>query len=78
MHSEIEKWRNEIDQKLPPKDAVLERNTAITSEYARMYTLNPKIYKWAGMAAFASFHIGEQLHAKNWESHWCCKPQRAL
>lgn len=68
MYSEIDKWREEIDQKLPLRDDVLERNKAITSEYSKMYRLNPKIYKWAGMAAFASFHMGEQMHTQDWKS----------
>ncbi|MDC7998662.1 DUF2515 family protein [Gilvibacter sediminis] len=52
--------------KLPPEEDVIRRNRTITAYYAKMYRSEPKLYKWAGMAAFASFHIGEKLKLWNW------------
>src|SRR5262245_61512834 len=37
------------------------RNAAISAQYARWYLERPEL-KWAGMAAFASHHIGLALH----------------
>lgn len=51
---------------LPPEEKVLRRNRTITSYYAKLYQSEPKLYKWAGMAFFASFHIGEKLKLWNW------------
>jgi len=34
--------------------------------YAKIYKEAPKIYKWAGMAAFASYHIGLSLMPFKW------------
>lgn len=52
---------------LPCETSVIERNRAISSSYAQLYQYDPKIFKWAGMAAFASFHIGEKLKLWDWE-----------
>lgn len=43
---------------LPKEEAVTDRNKAITSIYAQLYQANPNLYKWAGMTAFASHHVG--------------------
>ena len=43
---------------LPPEEQAIDRNHAITSTYAKIYLQNPTIFKWAGMAAFASHHVG--------------------
>lgn len=51
---------------LPPEEDVIRRNRTITSYYAQLYRNEPKLYKWAGMAAFASYHIGEKLKLWNW------------
>lgn len=53
---------------LPPEEQVIKRNRTITTYYAQLYQREPYLYKWAGMAAFASFHIGEKLKMWNWES----------
>ncbi len=52
---------------LPPEEDVIRRNRTITTYYAKLYQIEPKLYKWAGMAAFASFHIGEKLKLWNWK-----------
>ena len=54
--------------KLPSKEQVLERNQTITSNYARIYESCPELFKWAAMASFASFHIGEKMKLWNWEA----------
>ena len=70
---------------LPSEDEVIKRNRTITTYYAQLYQQKPQLYKWAGMAAFASFHIGEKLQLWNWEktgikpwSFTCGKKSRTL
>lgn len=53
---------------LPLENDVIKRNRTITTYYAQLYKEEPVLYKWAGMAAFASYHIGEKLKIWNWES----------
>lgn len=53
----IEEWKAHCQKMLPPESEVLERNKAITSIYAKLYWSNRDIFKWAGMAAFASHHV---------------------
>ncbi|MCI5059288.1 MAG: hypothetical protein MRY83_24455, partial [Flavobacteriales bacterium] len=53
---------------LPPEHKVVKRNRVITAYYAQLYKVNPNLFKWAGMAAFASFHIGEYLKMWDWET----------
>lgn len=36
-------------------------NRQVTSAYAKMYLTNPSIFKWAGMAAFASSEVGRGM-----------------
>lgn len=52
---------------LPPEENVISRNRTITTYYAQLYKNEPRLYKWAGMAAFASFHIGEKLKMWDWQ-----------
>lgn len=70
---------------LPPEEQVIKRNRTITTYYAQLYQNEPQLYKWAGMAAFASFHIGEKMQMWNWEnsgikpiSFTCGKKNRTL
>lgn len=39
-------------------------NSAKTCSYAAMYLKNPKLYKWAGLAALASGEVGRQTESK--------------
>jgi hypothetical protein len=39
----------------------LARNKVINQAYAEMYLSNPAVFKWAGMAAFASHSAGEKM-----------------
>ncbi len=59
-------WKKKLNADLPPKTSVLARNQAITAKYADLYLREPGLYKWAGMAAFASHHIGSSLKLNNW------------
>jgi hypothetical protein len=42
-------------------DNIYARNRAITQAYAELYFLDPQLYKWAGMAAFASDLVGDGI-----------------
>ncbi len=61
MAHTIEFWRDLVMARLPPAWQVIERNHAITAQYARWYAGHPGIFKWAGMAAFASYRVGIAL-----------------
>jgi hypothetical protein len=54
-------WRRELDARLPPEREVRERNAAITATYASWYRRHPSLFKWAGVAAFASRQVGLAL-----------------
>jgi monoamine oxidase len=41
-------------------------NVQVTSSYAKMYLANPTLFKWAGMAAFASREVGTGMQ-QAWE-----------
>jgi len=51
-------WRSVVESGLPPEERWSERNRAITERYARWYLDHPRMFKWAGMAAFASRQVG--------------------
>ena len=54
----IEEYKKNFEDKLPNERDVINRNKAISSIYAGFYLENPDLFKWAGMAAFASNHVG--------------------
>ncbi|MEI8308314.1 MAG: hypothetical protein WCF99_14750 [Chloroflexales bacterium] len=54
-------WQAILEQKLPPKNRYTDRNRAITAYYAQCYLQQPDVFKWAGMAAFASNQVGIAL-----------------
>lgn len=54
----IEEWKAYTEEMLPSETEVIKRNYAITSVYANLYWSNRQLFKWAGMAAFASHHVG--------------------
>jgi hypothetical protein len=66
-----EQWRDLLELKLPPRGEYILRNRAITALYAHWYLHRPALFKWAGMAAFASEQVGiataavEMLKAPN-------------
>jgi len=53
----IAAWKAYTEQMLPPESEVIPRNHAITSIYAKLYWSDRALFKWAGMAAFASHHV---------------------
>ena len=66
----IEEYKKKFEEKLPSKNDVINRNKVISSIYADFYLENPEAFKWAGMAAFASNHVGIGLlpyHLKRFE-----------
>lgn len=56
-----EEWKANAESRLPLHEEIIQRNRAITSHYARLYVEHHEIFKWAGMAAFASSQIGVAL-----------------
>ena len=63
MARSIQDWKDYCNQMLPPEEDVVSRNHRITSIYAELYWSNRELFKWAGMAAFASHHVGLGLLA---------------
>lgn len=60
-YNSISDWKNYGETLLSDEQNVIQRNADITSQYAQIYQSNPSLYKWAGMAAFASHHVGLSL-----------------
>ena len=50
-------YQRQVPGRLTIDDAK-QLNLQFTSAYAKMYLTNPSIFKWAGMAAFASSEVG--------------------
>ena len=50
-------WKALADGLLTNQSCVFHRNLEISSCYAWIYKLQPECFKWAGMAAFASYHV---------------------
>src|SRR5262245_56765092 len=53
----IEGWKALADGLLTDQACVFHRNMEISSRYAWIYAARPSCFKWAGMAAFASYHV---------------------
>ncbi|MCB0154155.1 MAG: hypothetical protein KDF65_05105 [Anaerolineae bacterium] len=51
-------WQAHLEAQLPPPTSHIARNAAITRFYAAWYLSQPDLFKWAGMAAFASHRVG--------------------
>jgi hypothetical protein len=56
-----QEWNDCMESRTPRKSRIVERNRAITAQYALWYLGNPELFKWAGMAAFASRQVGLAL-----------------
>ncbi|NTV63339.1 MAG: hypothetical protein HGA65_07350 [Oscillochloris sp.] len=56
-----EAWQALLEQGLPPVTDFVARNRTITAYYARWYLQEPWLFKWSGMAAFASDQVGLAL-----------------
>jgi len=71
--TEREAWVAMLEEGLPGEVRAVARNLAITSVYAAWYLEKPELFKWAGMAAFASRQVGlalvlfEMMHAPSME-----------
>jgi hypothetical protein len=50
-------WQQRLLGALPPEQSFIERNAAITAQYAKWYIGHREIFKWAGVAAFASHRV---------------------
>lgn len=55
---ETNPWKKYLCQALPDETQAVDRNAAITRQYACWYLQQPLLFKWAGMAAFASHRVG--------------------
>jgi hypothetical protein len=53
-------YKRQVAERLTDHDAK-QLNLQVTSAYARMYLSNPAVFKWAGMAAFASAEVGRGM-----------------
>lgn len=51
-------WLRYVESGLPQEERFSERNRAITARYASWYLAYPEMFKWAGMASFASRQVG--------------------
>jgi hypothetical protein len=54
-------WQDEAERRLPPETWEIERNRAVTAVYLTLYKANWPLFKWCGMAAFASHRVGLAL-----------------
>jgi len=54
-------WKEFAQAKLPLPCYINQRNQKITCIYATLYNQFPKMFKWAGMASFASHKVGLAL-----------------
>lgn len=54
-------WHAILERQLPPQSSYIARSRAITALYARWYLQEPWLFKWAGLAAFASAQVGGSL-----------------
>jgi len=55
-------WRALADGLLTDQPCVFHRNLEISARYAWLYKALPACFKWAGMAAFASYHVRLALY----------------
>jgi hypothetical protein len=54
-------WQAMLERQIGARPTRIARNQAITLCYARWYLQEPWLFKWAGMAAFASAQVGTAL-----------------
>ena len=54
-------WQQRAANGLPARALVNDRNKAITTRYAKLYLDSQPLFKWAGLAVFASDKVGEAL-----------------
>ncbi len=62
--SEIrEYWQQQAESRLPPESQVVARNSAITALYMELYQNKRELFKWSGLASYASHRVGLLLKA---------------
>ncbi|MEC9486749.1 MAG: hypothetical protein UMU76_04490 [Prosthecochloris sp.] len=61
MKKTRDEWKQVLEQELPSRESIVLRNRAITAHYAKLFLREPSLFKWAGMAAFASNQVGVAL-----------------
>ncbi|NTW88826.1 MAG: hypothetical protein HGB26_06830 [Desulfobulbaceae bacterium] len=61
MSRSKEEWMGELEAGLPLRERIVDRNKVITAHYAAWYLQEPDLFKWSGMAAFASRQVGIAL-----------------
>ncbi len=52
----VEQWCDATDLLLSNQPCIFYRNLEISAAYSWMYLNRPRLFKWCGMAAFASYH----------------------
>ncbi len=57
----VSDFQAQAEALLPAENQVFERNRAITATYASLFLGQRDLFKWAGMAAFASHRVGISL-----------------
>lgn len=57
----VSEWRHFAQSLLTDQSCVFHRNLEISALYASLYLRHPTLFKWAGMAALASFHVRTAL-----------------
>jgi hypothetical protein len=68
MNKVRERWLRRLMSNMPPEENILARNQEITARYAGWYLSHPMLYKWSGMAVFASAQVGEFLSMAHGEN----------
>jgi hypothetical protein len=72
------RWREELEREMPPREDPVAYNRAITAHYARWYLAEPR-FKWAAMATFPSYQTGQLLalaHGHENERHGAVRMAR--
>ncbi|MEM9481506.1 MAG: hypothetical protein AAGA58_17790 [Verrucomicrobiota bacterium] len=58
----VAEWKALTENLLTEQPCVFHRNLEISALYAGIYLRKPEWFKWAGMAALASFHVRDGLN----------------
>jgi hypothetical protein len=72
MDGDLAYYKQRAEALLPPESDVVARNRAITATYAELYRGRRSLFKWSGMAAFASHRVGIALlpfEVSSWLGH---------
>jgi hypothetical protein len=61
MKKDYQRQAADVVRNPDPGTDILKRNKAITKAYADLFQSNPAVFKWAGLAAFASCEVGHAM-----------------